>query len=106
MSDPSDDAGFGAPRETYAANEDRATRIKRLRIRSWRRGIKEMDLILGGFVDRGGLADLNDAELDTYDQMLTENDQDLYFWASGQGHTPEPYRALLGQIVASSEVLR
>jgi antitoxin CptB len=24
-------------------------RVKRLRIRSWRRGIKEMDLILGAF---------------------------------------------------------
>ncbi len=26
-------------------------RLKRLRIRSWRRGIKEMDLILGAFCD-------------------------------------------------------
>ena len=33
--------------------ETRETRIKRLRMRSWRRGIKEMDLILGGFADAG-----------------------------------------------------
>lgn len=31
--------------------EDHATRLKRLRMRSWHRGIKEMDLILGGFAD-------------------------------------------------------
>lgn len=106
MSEDARDAATGAPRETFDANEDRATRIKRLRIRSWRRGIKEMDLILGGFVDRGGLVQLSDAELDLYDQMLTENDQDLYFWASGQGVAPDAYRTLLGEIVASSEVLR
>ena len=31
--------------------EDHNTRLKRLRMRSWHRGIKEMDLILGGFAD-------------------------------------------------------
>ncbi|MDB4249433.1 succinate dehydrogenase assembly factor 2, partial [Amylibacter sp.] len=31
--------------------EDHPTRLKRLRMRSWHRGIKEMDLILGGFAD-------------------------------------------------------
>ena len=39
---------------------DRETRIKRLRIRSWRRGTKEMDMILGPFAD-SGLDGLDDA---------------------------------------------
>ena len=43
--------------------ETRETRIKRLRMRSWRRGIKEMDLILGGFAD-AELAGLDAATLD------------------------------------------
>lgn len=55
------------------------TRIKRLRMRSWRRGTKEMDLILGPFADRS-VAGLDDAMLDRYEAMLEENDQDLYAW--------------------------
>jgi antitoxin CptB len=31
--------------------ETREIRIKRLRMRAWHRGIKEMDLILGGWAD-------------------------------------------------------
>ena len=37
--------------------EDRDVRLRRLRLRSWRRGIREMDLILGGYAD-GALAGL------------------------------------------------
>ena len=32
--------------------ETRETRLKRIRMRAWHRGIKEMDLILGGWADR------------------------------------------------------
>jgi antitoxin CptB len=50
-------------------------RLKKLRMRSWRRGIKEMDLILGAYAD-AKLAELDPAVLDTYDVMLSENDHD------------------------------
>ena len=43
------------------------TRLRRLRIRSWRRGMKEMDLILGHFAD-GPLALLDGADLDAYER--------------------------------------
>lgn len=79
-------------------SETRDTRIKRLRMRSWRRGIKEMDLILGGFADNG-LAGLSDDELALYDQMLAENDHDLYQWSSGQGAVPDAYSALLDKVM-------
>ena len=39
------------------------TRLRRLKIRSWRRGTKEMDLILGPFAD-AELGGLSVAELD------------------------------------------
>ena len=42
--------------------ESRESRIERLAMRSWRRGIKEMDLILGGFAD-AELAGLDAATL-------------------------------------------
>ena len=74
-------------------------RLKRLAIRSWRRGIKEMDLILGRFWDAEG-ASLDEATLATYEAMLSENDQDLYLWVSGQAQPPEPFAALIARLQA------
>jgi antitoxin CptB len=64
------------------------TRIKMLRIRSWRRGMKEMDLLLGPYADKA-LASLGDGEIDAFEAMLNENDQDLYAWFTGRVATPE-----------------
>lgn len=66
-----------------AEEETRDIRLRRLRMRSWRRGMKEMDLILGAFSD-GPLAELSAAELDSYEQLLHENDQDLYLWITAR----------------------
>lgn len=73
------------------------TRLKRLRIRSWRRGIREMDLILGGFFDRAG-ADLAASELDLYETLLDENDHDIYQWFAGRSAPPEAYAGLIDRI--------
>jgi len=80
--------------------EPHDTRLKRLKMRSWRRGTKEMDLILGPFAD-SELASLDTDTLETYERMLAENDQDLYQWASGQIPAPEDFAALMARIVAS-----
>lgn len=74
--------------------ETRETRIKRLKIRSWRRGIKEMDLILGGFAD-SGLAGLEGAAMDAYEALLEENDWDLYYWVTGAREVPDEHRAMI-----------
>lgn len=76
---------------------DRDTRLKRLKIRSWRRGTKEMDLILGPFFDRRG-DQLDDAALDAYEALLSGNDQDLYQWFSQQAAAPDANRAMLALI--------
>ena len=68
--------------------------LKRLRMRSWRRGIKEMDLILGAFAD-DRLAELGEEERRLYDEMLSENDHDLYRWISGQDTPPERFAAMI-----------
>ena len=73
------------------------TRIKRLKMRSWRRGIQEMDLILGKFSDTE-LASLDAASLDLYERLLEENDWDLYYWVTGAKDTPEPYAALIERL--------
>jgi len=72
-------------------------RLKRLKIRSWRRGTKEMDLILGSYFDACGTA-MGDDALDLYETMLTENDQDLYLWFSGQAACPDAYAPLMEAI--------
>ena len=59
------------------SNEPHEARLKRLAMRSMRRGIKEMDLILIAY-SNARLKDMSDAELSAYDALLSENDQDLY----------------------------
>ena len=74
-------------------------RIKRLKMRSMRRGIKEMDLILQRFADRH-LDSMDDAGLGRYDAMLSENDHDLYQWVTGQVAPPDTYAELIRAIVS------
>ena len=77
-------------------------RLKRLRIRSWRRGIKEMDLILGAFCDTE-LAALSEEEIALYEDLLSENDHDLYGWITGRGQPPQHFAALLDRIAAHAK---
>lgn len=80
-------------------NETDEARRKRLAMRSMRRGIKEMDLILSAYAsDR--LGGMDDAALTLYDALLSENDQDLYQWVTGQGAAPDRFADLIGAIAA------
>lgn len=79
--------------------EARATRLKRLAMRSWRRGTKEMDLVLGRFAD-AGLDGLSDGDLDLYDALLAENDHDLYRWVTGAEPPPAPHAPLIARLRA------
>lgn len=76
---------------------DREARLRRLKIRSWRRGTKEMDLILGPFFDARG-AELDAEHLELYEALLAENDQDLYAWFSGQLQEPAAHTRVLDLI--------
>ena len=66
-------------------------------MRSWRRGTKEMDLVLGPFAD-AHLADLTAAELAEYEALLAENDQDLMAWILGQTAPPAGLARLLARV--------
>ena len=76
---------------------------KRLFMRSIRRGIREMDLILEDFA-RAALAAMDRPALDLYDALLSENDHDLYAWIGG-APAPGRYAALIGQIAARAQGL-
>jgi len=72
--------------------------MKRLGMRSMRRGIKEMDLLLSAYADRN-LAAMTDVQLDLYEELLDENDQDLLSWATGQHPAPGRFSDLISEIV-------
>ncbi|MBM2323566.1 MULTISPECIES: succinate dehydrogenase assembly factor 2 [Marivita] len=78
-------------------NEPREHRLKRLSMRSMRRGIKEMDIILSRYAEQR-LEGFDDAMLDRYDTLLSENDQDLYQWVSGQKPAPDSLRDMIADI--------
>ena len=77
--------------------ETTEARLKRMRMRSWRRGTKEMDLILGPYAD-AHLAGMSDPVLALYDVLLEENDQDLLPWVLGQAAAPPALAALIAEI--------
>jgi antitoxin CptB len=61
---------------------------KRLKFRSWHRGTREMDLLLGRFADRH--LDSFDAKLlAAYAALLEESDPDIYDWVCGRGVAPD-----------------
>lgn len=68
-------------------------------MRSWRRGTKEMDLVLGPYAD-AHLAAMDSPTLALYDRLLNENDQDLLPWVLGQNPAPAEFAALIAEIGA------
>ena len=63
--------------------ESLEVRRKRLRYRSWHRGTKEADLLLGGFADRH-LGSMDEASLDFFEALLGEPDPSLMTWMTGR----------------------
>ncbi|OIQ24925.1 MAG: succinate dehydrogenase assembly factor 2 [Alphaproteobacteria bacterium MedPE-SWcel] len=89
--------------ETRAlAEEPREIRIKRLTMRSMRRGIKEMDILLTEYA-AANLAAMEPEKMELYDSLLRENDQDLYQWVTGQAPAPARFEALVGEISRTYE---
>lgn len=60
---------------------------KQLIFRSWHRGTREMDLIMGSFADHH-IDDFSAEELTLYEDVLQIPDPDLYEWVSGQKSPP------------------
>jgi len=82
--------------------ETAEARLKRLKMRSMRRGMKEMDLVLSRFCD-DMLPSMSDEQLTQYDALLSENDQDLLSWVIGQNEPPLRFSGLIAQIAAHAK---
>ena len=66
-------------------------RRRKLAFRASHRGMKEMDVILGGYADRT-LGEMNNDELDQFEALLEEADPDLHAWIIGGGDVPAEHR--------------
>ncbi len=61
---------------------------KKLQFRSWHRGTREIDMLLGRFAD-AHLSLFSAEQLDLYDQLLHNSDPDIYNWISQNESVPE-----------------
>lgn len=64
-----------------------------------------MDIILSRYVD-ARLSELGAQELEAYDALLSENDQDLYQWVTGQAAPPDRFKDMIADIARISVPLQ
>jgi antitoxin CptB len=76
---------------TMRSSEGLDARRRKLLFRSWHRGMREMDLILGSFAD-AEIGALTEAEIDQYDSLLDVPDTELLPWITGERIIPEAER--------------
>jgi len=62
-------------------------RRRKVLFRSWHRGMREMDLIMGRFAD-SALAELSEDELADFERLIELPDRDLLAWMTGEAAVP------------------
>ena len=62
-------------------------RRRRMLFRAWRRGMREMDLVMGRFAD-ANLPAMSEAELDEFERLLDAPDPELLAWITGEAPVP------------------
>ena len=83
---------------TTRTSADLDPRRRRTLFRSWHRGIREMDLIMGRFAD-AMIATLTDAEVDAFERLSDEPEPDVYAWVTGDRPVPPEHdTALFGKL--------
>ena len=65
-------------------------RRRKLLFRSWHRGLREMDLIMGGFAD-AKVAELSERELTEFERLIDVPDRDLLAWITGEEAVPPDF---------------
>ena len=84
---------------TTRSSADLDPRRRKALFRSWHRGTREMDLILGGFAD-DHIGELSEEEMETYETILDQLDPLLFKWICGEEpvtaeHDTAVYRKIL-----------
>lgn len=65
-------------------------RHKKLKLRAWRRGFREADLILGPFADLY-VSTMSPEDLEVFEMLLDAPDHDLYGWILERMPTPPEF---------------
>ncbi len=65
-------------------------RRRRALFRSWHRGMRETDLLIGRFAD-AEIANLSEVELADYEGLLEAADRDIFGWLTGKRELPSAY---------------
>ncbi|NQV48449.1 MAG: succinate dehydrogenase assembly factor 2 [Rhodospirillaceae bacterium] len=71
-------------------------RRKRILFRSSHCGMKENDILLGGFAS-ACIGELNDAELDAFEVLMEQSDIDVLKWVTGKAPVPGAFDGPLMQ---------
>lgn len=72
---------------TTRSSEGLDIRRRKALFRSWHRGMREVDLILGSFAD-AEIGNLTDAEIEQYEKLLDIPDGELLSWITGERPVP------------------
>ena len=75
---------------TTRSSEGLDLRRRKLLFRSWHRGMREMDLIMGGFAD-SRVGELNERELAEFERLIDVPDRDLLAWITGEEAVPPDF---------------
>jgi antitoxin CptB len=78
------------------SSEGLDVRRRQLLFRSWHRGMREMDLIMGRFVDTA-LGDFTENELSQFEQLIDVPDRELLAWITGEADVPAAHDTPLFQ---------
>lgn len=63
------------------------TRQRKLVFRAWHRGIREMDLVFGQYVD-AHITKLDDRAMEELEYIMSFEDRDLLTWVTGEVQVP------------------
>ncbi len=69
-------------------------RRRKLQFRAWRRGFRELDLIIGSFSD-AHLETMTEAEVDEFQRLLDVPDWEMFAWLTGAKDVPDNHKGPL-----------
>jgi antitoxin CptB len=72
---------------TERSSEGLDVRRRKLLFRAWRRGVREMDLIVGRFAD-AYIDKFDDGGLDDFERLIEAPNAELYAWVTGDQSAP------------------
>lgn len=76
------------------------SRRGKLKFRAWRRGFRELDLLIGSFAD-AHLDSLDEAGLDEFERLLEVADWEMFAWLVSKEPVPETFKGpVLDQLIA------